>query len=267
MTVLESVETFCGQLFDKNGQRILPDNFGNIVCDPDPRFSLKQVEIDYVKVIRRLRDAFIIGNFLSSKDFEERIQDLKLQLVRNESLANLLKGAYLPVCLPHSNIDDYGHALERSFLPAVGWSYGKCFPHKSFNNFLKDDLTGNVVVIEGSGHQILLERMRESSIAGIMFFPFQGCTVPTQREQMKSLPHSLLLAGALDIAIALVSYPEIMARGVFAPGYDCSAVMLTNTASELLYFASYDDELEFSSDDVCNYPLGNFSGGLLFIGE
>jgi len=107
--------------------------------------------------------------------------------------------------------------------------------------------------------------MEQGPVAGIMFFPLQGYSVLAQREQMASLPSSLLLSGAVDMATAMAAYPDVLARDWNTPGYDCSAVSFRSSASSL-YFEAYDDHLEFGDCGLLDTPGGICSGGLVFVG-
>jgi len=227
------------KMFDKNGRRIPPRGLEYAVCDPDTNFRLNQPEIDYAGVINRLQRSFpsVMGNgrFLSAEDFKQKAEALLEQLRQDEVLANLLKGIWLPVCFPRLRIKNYGQSLEEIFLPAVENSYKNQFPDRVFENYRRGELAAAVTMVEGSRHEMLLSRMEEGPIVGIMFFPLQGFSVLAQREQMTSLPSSLLLSGAVDMATARVAYPEVMARDWNTPGYDCSAVNFRSSAASLLF--------------------------------
>lgn len=257
------------RFFDKNGRRIPPRSIQNAVCDPDTNFKLNQPEIDYAGVINRLQRSFpsVMGNgrFLSAEDFKQKAEALLEQLRQDEFLANLTKGVWLPVCFPHLRIENYGQSLEEVFLPAVEVSYRNQFPNRSFENYRKGDLAASVTIVEGSRHEILLSRMEQGPVVGIMFFPLQGFSVLAQREQMASLPSSLLLAGAVDMATAMAAYPDVLARDWNTPGYDCSAVKFRSSAASLSFGAHVDD-LKFDYYEVLANADGYYSGGLVFVG-
>jgi hypothetical protein len=257
------------KIFDKNGRRIPSRNLKNAVCDLNSNFRLIQPEINYVEIITRLEQRFSgmldKGRFFPRSEFDERIHTLLEQLRQDEFLANLLCGVWLPVCFPHLRIENYGQSLEEIFLPAVENAYKSQFPDRSFNNYRKGELAANVTYVEESRHGELLKRMERGPVAGIMFFPLQGFSVLAQREQISSLPSSLILCGAVDMATAIVAYPEVLARNINTPGYDCSAISWLSAAYSL-FFRAYDDCLGFSGRGGLGDADDGFSGALLFLG-
>jgi hypothetical protein len=257
------------KLFDRSGRRIPPRNLKSAVCDSNTNFNLTQPEINYTEIINRLNLHFLgpmgTERFLSASEFKRRSEALLAQLRQDEFLANLLRGVWLPVCLPHLSFGNYGQCLEEIFLPAIESVYEKHFPDRVFDNQMMGQLAASVSYVEESRHGELLKRMEQGPVAGIMFFPLQGFSILAQREQISSLPASLLLCGAIDMATAIVAHPGVLARDFNTPGYDCAAVSW-QSAGRSLYFKANNDDLGLNNDGYLGFTADNYSGALLFLG-
>lgn len=254
------------KLFDKNGRRIPPDGMKSSVCDPNASFKLIQPKIDYAARLAHLVNYFPTGTiFLSTEEFQAQSEELIERLKQDNLLSNLLKGVYLPVCFPQFVVDDYGKDMNSVFFPAVGKSYERQFPSRKFYNYRKGELEKRISIIEGSRHDKFIAKMVESPFAGIQFFPLHGFSVNADREQIKALPESILLSGGIDIATAIVAYPDVLARDYNTPGYDCAA-LAWRSADNSLYFRAYDDRLDFGGYGGLGSAFGSCSGGLLFLG-
>lgn len=254
------------ELFDKNGRRI-PRDLKSSVCDPDTSFQLVQPEINYDERLARLIRFFPEGiKFVSAGEFQDRSEALLEQLRQDELLSNLLNGAYFPICLPHFKMADYGKNLEEVFLKACRDSYVDYFiaPSRKFYNHREGELKDKVYIIEGSRHDHLIARMADEPVVGIQFFPLQGFSINADRKQMTSLPESLILSGAMDIATAIIAFPDVLARDWETPGYDCAANSW-RSAGRSLCFRALDDRLGFAGAAHLGYAGDVYSGGLLFL--
>ncbi len=72
-------------------------------------------------------------------------------------------------------------------------------------------------------------------------------------------------AGGMDIPVAMVMYPDILARDFNTPGLDMAALQWRSADSSLFFLAD-DDGLDFFRADCLAYARGDYSGGLLFLG-
>lgn len=266
MTIeLKELKENIQKLFDRNGRRIPPRDLKGSVCDPNPNFKLIQPEIEYSDRLKRLLNSFPEGlNFPSLEKFQSQSETLLKQLRQDKLLFNLPNGVWLPVCFPQFQVTDYGQNLEDVFLKAVENSYKSQFPGREFHNYQRGRLAGRVSIISGSRHEQLLVKMAEAPVVGIQFFPLQGFSILAQKEQISTLPESLILSGAMDIATAITAYPDVLARGN-TPGYDCVANSW-RSADGLLCFGAGDGELWFSGCGFFGLARGSYSGGLLFLG-
>jgi hypothetical protein len=254
------------KLFDENGRRIPPIGLSSEVCDPKKKFKLIQPEINYAERLERLIKFFPQGTkFVSADEFQSRCEALLEQLRQNKLLSNLLNGIYLPNCLPHFKITDYGQDLEESFLLAVANSYEDQFPKRKFHNYRKGELKMQVGIAEGNRHDQLIAKMAEGPAVGIQFFPLQGYSILADREQLSTLPKSAILSGVVDMATAMVAYPDVLARDYNTPCYDCAA-NFWQTTTYSLHFRAHDGKLAFGCETDLDSADGCYSGGLLLLG-
>lgn len=258
-------------LFDKNGRRIPPKDLRSSVCGPDTSFRLGQCEISYNERLERLVRFFPQGiKFVPVEEFQDRSEALLEQLRQDELLSNLLNGEYFPICLPHFKIADYGKDLEEVFLKAVENSYADYHTaprlSRKFYN-LQEGERNKVYIVEGSRHDHLIARMADKPVVGIQFFPLEGFSINADREQMDSLPESLILSGAIDIATAITAYPG-STRNWVKPGYgyECAANYGRSVSDDSFCFWARTDVLTFLGARHIDYAGDNGSGGLLFLG-
>jgi len=258
----ETMEKF----FDKNDRRI-PKGLLDSVCDANKDFRLSQPKMeivaDYEVYLRRLHEC--LGDTgITPEQLKRESEKLWAEIQENPQIANITNGVGLPVVLPKLTTSDLGTALEQ-YLEAVGGSYSKTFSGRSFNNYRKGELSGNVSIVAGSKHDQLISRMKEGPVIGIHFpNPLQGFSINASREQMSTLPEGFVLSG-MDTAIAMAMYPDILACDWKTPGLDLAALQW-QSAGYSLYFRAGDDRLGFDRTDDLTYAGGYYSGGLLFLG-
>ncbi len=269
------VEEVSLKLFDKNGRRI-PKDLKSAVCDANKNFYLVQPKLgtvaDYADRLIRFQQAFKEGPVMSAAEFEGRAKELIAEVENNKNLCNLLSGIYLPIILPQlGNLNDYGENLKRVFIPAVEFSYNKDkqFSGRKFCNFRKNDLAGKVSIVPGTRHEKLIEKMTQGYVVAIYFpNPLQGFSINASREQIVTLPESLILAGGFDTASAIAMYSDVLANAKewYTPGYNLSALSWRLPYFSLFFEADVGN-LVFGSRADLGSTYDNFSSGLLFLGE
>lgn len=136
-------------------------------------------------------------------------------------------------------------------------------------------MSGKVSVVDGSRHDQLIDRMKESQVIGLHFpNPLQGFSINASREQMSTLPpvrrsqsgeggEGFILSG-MDAPIAMAMYPDILARGYNTPGLDLAALQWQSAGSSL-YLGTHGDGLVFRGTGPLAFACGYYSGGLLFL--
>lgn len=263
-----TVEDAICLLFDKHGRRI-PEGLKANVCDANRDFRLEQPkldeEIDFANRILRLHGCLSIDTGVTAEQFKTETERLLTVIRGNSRISNMSNGIYLPVILPKLVTDDLGAELEL-YLAAVGNSYAKTFSERTFNNYRKGSLVSNVIITEGSRHNQLIEKMKQEVVMGIHFpNPLQGFSVNADIEQMSTLPEGFILSG-MDTPIAMVMYPDILARDWKTPGLDLAAFSLGQSAVQSLDFRADDDELDFGDHGGLGHAYAHYSGGLLFLG-
>lgn len=265
--------------FDKHGRRI-PEGLQAHVCDADRNFRLNQpkleARVDYVYRILQLHRGLSVDTGITAEQFKAETERLLALIRDNSQIANIAKGVYLPVVLPKLTTDNLGETLEQ-YLEAVGKSYVKTFGDRNFCNPHKDTLAGGEFnIVDGSRHEQLVERMKQGPVVGIHFpNPLQGFSINASREQMSTLPpvrrspqgeggEGFILSG-MDTPIAMVMYPDILARDCNIPGLNMAALLWLYADCSLDFF-TINSGLAFDCTDVPADASGSFSGGLLFLG-
>jgi len=262
----------------KHGRRI-PEGLQANVCNADRDFRLNRPkldeEVDFANRILRLHECLSIDTEVTAEKLMTETKRL-LALVRgNSQIANIANGVCLPVVLPKLVTDDLGAELEL-YLDGVSNSYVKTFGYRKFYNLRKGTLANEVSVVDGSRHDQLIARMKECPVIGLHFpNPLQGFSIHADREQMSTLPpvrrsqngeggEGFILSG-IDTSIAMVMYPDILARDWNTPGLYMAALQW-QSADYSLGFRAGGDKLDFGSTDGLADASGCYSGGLLFLG-
>lgn len=254
-------------LFDKRGRRI-PENLSANVCDADRNFQLFQPELEqyvhYANRIMRLHGCLSVDAGVTAQQFKTETERLLALIRDNPQIVDIANGVWLPVVLPQLTTDDLGTTLEQ-YLKGVGKSYAKTFGDSKFYNHRKGTLAGKVNIFPGSRHDQLIERMKQGPVMGIHFpSPLQGFSINTGREQMSTLPKGFFLSG-MDTSIAMVMYPDVLARDWNTPGLFLAAFSWQTTDSSLSFRADV-ASLDFDISGRLSGSCGGYSGGLLFLG-
>jgi hypothetical protein len=268
------------ELFDRTGRRVplLDSKIEIFRADDCDKFV--QPDIDYAYRLNRLARFFPTGTqFISVEEFEIQSNSLLNRLKQDIRLSNLLNGTYLPICLPKiEKSGNYGEVLS-VFIEALKKSYLEQFPKRKFYNLVKKDELLTMCSIVENNHRGLINKIARVPIVGILFFPFQGFPVSAQIEQMVALPNflyfcdpecllppkSFALSGAIDIATAIIAYPDILVNGEKGTlDLSCSATSLGWDAT--FEFSSSRSELGIlRNTNIClNISSSVNTGGLLF---
>lgn len=250
--------------FDNFGTFIPTSGFKGQIDRPDRAFKIRPPGwIKHAAIIADYEKHYP-GLVLPSAAAFRRIHHEIVEDIRgHRSTANLLKGPSLPICLPAFKVEDYGEALEKTFLPAVKHSYEQVFPERVFVNRRAGTLEGQVKVETRSRHQRLISLMGECPVVGL-YFPtaFQGFSIHSDREAIGHLPEDYLLSGGIDAAVAFATYPQLMARDFRTVSTDCAAVEWQDPGYSLCFNPSY-KTLEFGRRDTGTGK--RYSGGLIVI--
>lgn len=264
VTVEDTIRLF----FDKHGRRIPKDLQAN-VCDANRDFRLNQPkklyeEVDFANRILRLHECLDIDTKVTAEQLKAETERLLAIIRDNPQIANIANGICLPVVLPQLVTDDLGAELEL-YLTGVNSSYVKTFGDRTFSNRRKDTLANEVSVVDGSRHDQLIERIKQEPVIGLHFpNPLQGFSTNASREQMSTLPKEFILSG-MDTPIAMIMYPDILARDWNTPGLDVSALQWPS-ADYSLYFRAGGGLLGFGHVNDLSDAYAGCSGGLLFLG-
>lgn len=254
------------KFFDRHSRRRIIEDLQAKVRDPNRGFRLYQPELKnkayYAHRIKRLHGCLGVDTNVTAEQLKAETERLLTLIRENSQISNIADGVCLPVILPQLTTDDLGTALEQ-YLEGVGNSYVKTFSDRKFCNHRKGTLADNVSVVDGSRHNQLIERMKQGPVMGIHFpNPLQGFSINADREQMSTLPEGFILSG-LDTVIAMVMYPDILARDYHTPGLELAAFSW-QSVDYSLRFGAGGGRLDFDDTDSLANASGCYSGGLLF---
>lgn len=261
--------------FDQHGRRITTGLQANF-CDAARDTYLNQPRLakgaDFADRIRYLQSSLGIETGVATKFFQQETRRLLELILQDPQTAKMLKGVYLPVICPKLTTEDIGAELEY-YLTGVDKSYGDFFEtgmvfksRPNFYNRCKDELADQVQIVDGSRADQLIDKMKESPVIGI-YFPtaLAGFSTYADREQMSTLPPGFILSG-LDIMIAMIMYPDVLAYDHNAPTLELAAFSWLLDDSSLIFSVVDSRRLYFQRhDDPVGAGCGRF-GGLLFIG-
>ena len=197
-------------------------------------------------------------------DFKKRVEML-LSMIRGDGrVAPILNGVHIPIYLPKCEIGDYGLLIDELLIPAVKKSYKATFTNRRFVNSMSGKLHGELAIASESRQERLIEKMAAEPVYGILFpVALQGFSILAAREQMAPLPEGFVLSGVVDSCIAMIEYPDVLARDANVPTLVCAGTTWQGNLS--LCFHPSDRVLNFCVADEA-FAIGSFSPGLLYIG-
>jgi len=255
-------------LFDNTGRVIPPRGFEPKITDENKKFNLDQIEIDSEDCLRRMQVYLPRYTFPSLAEFQDKCVAVKENALKNLLIGpNAFNRCHLSLPIPHipelADINQLGQVLE-GLLEAVGRAYKNEFSKRTFYNHREGTLTGNVSIVPGTRHKQLTSVVSKAPQAGILLpNSLQGYSIEADRAIISLFPDFVSLVG-LESILGMIAYPSILARDYNTPGSDLAAFSWRSTRS--LHFEAHDDELVFDSTDYLAVALGNYSGGLFFLG-
>ncbi|MFH0814804.1 MAG: hypothetical protein V1902_01800 [Candidatus Falkowbacteria bacterium] len=254
-------------VYDKNGRRIPPTGMRSSVCDANYGYYPTRIErLSFAERLVLAKEAFVDEKleFVSAEEFALRINALVQKIEADETVKNVLKGAWYPFCIPAGlgvTAANYGAKLDKVLVPTVARAYTKAFPNRPFHNNITGQLAGEVTIWAGSRHERVLEAASKEPVVGI-YFPtaLQGYSINADREQMETLPEMFMLAGGLDTLAAMSMYAAELLRDNKTPCYDMAALAWRGWS--LFCFADGDDAYFYGSQSL-DGARGSFAGGLV----
>lgn len=204
--------------------------------------------------------------FASVEEFTDRSEAIVECLRKNEATANILNGHHLPICIPKLEVSDYGNVFEKLFLKVLERAYGNVFPDRRFLNHLRGRLGKRLAVHPESRHQRLVARMSHRPVVGV-YFPtaFHGYSAQVSRGMMRALPSNMLLAGGFDVATALIAYRDMLVSDTLMTDLSLAALDWQVAPDQLLSFKAWSNALTLNNEGKVDYPLSDFSGGILVV--
>jgi len=256
-------------LFDETGRLIPPKGFPRFDCDPDKKFNFeKPKKIDYTERLERFFKFLQVAKSqrITVGEFEDRSETAKYRIDMNPGLSNLNHGIALPFFIPKiGKFTDIGKVIEEKFVPAVEIAYLEAFPQRTFNNYNKGELLGNVNVAQVNRQLKLFEKLATGNVVGILYTScLQGYSVKGQREAIDRLPGELILSG-IEILAGYIGYAEILARDWKTPVLEMSG--LSVGSSSFPFFWADNAGLGFDRGDQFVPGSGHVSGCVSVLGQ
>jgi len=266
------IEEIIKSLFDSTGRVIPPRGFKPEVKNENKNFHLDQlnIKIKDKDCLRRMQEYLPQYTFPSLTEFQDKCGAVKEKALKHPQIGpNAFNRCNLPLPIPHipelSNLGNLGQILE-NLLEGVKRAYEDEFNNqpRKFVNYRKGTLAGVTHVIVGTRHREMLAAVAKAPQAGILLpNPLQGYSVQADRTIISLFPNFVSLIG-LEYILAMIGFPDILARGRNTPRLNMSAFSWQSAYS--LRFSAYDNLLDFNNTDYLAYALDYSSGGLLFLG-
>jgi hypothetical protein len=248
-------------LFDEKGRCHKSSQLQSSVSEPDNEFYLIQPKIDNAERLNVLHD-YLGQTEVSTQQFQSTTELIKEQTLSKPNLANLFKGVHLPIVLP-GGCDNLENILQ-DFLLAINVIYQGEISRQRFINMLPKHFYEKVKLFKISRQNLLIRKLANKSVIGWYFpNPLQGFSILAQREQMIYLPHNLILSG-IDTLIALIMYPDVLAKDDYTPFYNLSAFSY-ESEEKSIGFEANDKELLFFSYNTPDYSFCDCTGGLFLM--
>lgn len=178
--------------------------------------------------LAQLQQLFPSRGLVTESVFETQVACLRDM---TQSVPRLAGAEARPICLPRFVVRDYGQELNSVWLPVLRTAYeAHTGGRATLRNYHARYLPGNVDIIPESGHDLLLEYMAVAPVVGL-YFPTALRERPIPEAlamRYYCLPEWVLLAGALDTAVALAAHPDLLATPGLV-GFDCGGVRYRQT--------------------------------------
>lgn len=238
-------------LFDDRGWRVPGSSHRTFSRAPKWFYRTTEAQADPQQVFQRVVRHLPATTPLEHQSFESALSSLTESVRADVLLAPLLRGVSVPFVLPRlEGMTDIGSVLEQHLLPAVSKSFTEIFPGKHFKAVVQDktSLTNKLSVMPSARYEAFTEAVATGPVCGL-YFPqaLQEYDVASQAAQMADLPlrEGLVLSGPLEVAAALVGFPELLIHeDAYAPVLCLSGVQHTDSRL-MCCFKAYGPHLEF----------------------
>ena len=216
-------------------------------------YKLSQPELDFEKILLRLKQQSLAPSCYSSESFKNDAQ-LLLNIIKSDNnYQNLLQGIHVPFVYSNTHkLEDLGRTIETHLLPSVQKSFNEMYPNFHFKAILQSnsELTGKIKVAAGSRYESFIEATQKRLTVG-WYFPqaLQEFDVDSQRRQMASLPQisgaQVCLSGAIDVCAAMVGSPQLLFSEDFYTPILCMSALEHHDPRLVLLLKAYGPHLEF----------------------
>lgn len=250
--------------FDRHGKMIACFPFPGL-CESNNCFYLSPPSFRTVEDYGRRLNSLRVCPYASDVTptwFRDETERLTTHLYRAFEGSRIHLCTCLPVVMPRIDFSDLGSFIEIC-MEYVNLSYRRTFKDRGFSNRKRGELTDHVGIVHGCKQDGIIERMRKEPFV-VLYFPnaLQGYSIEAGREQIRLCPEGFALAG-LETIIAMMMYPDILARDLMTPGLDLGA-FYWNTESYSLSFGTDGKQLGFVATKDLRGSLGISSVGISY---
>jgi len=266
LTDTEADQSIYSGFFDGHG-RCIPNGIQAPVHQVTRRyFRLNQPEVEYAKIYERTKKSLTMDVTISAKAFETRAEDILTKISHHESCQNILKGVHIPFLLGKNTMADIGESFQEQWIPAVADSFQGFFPKRKFTNHHQASLAGQLHSVPGSRYERLLDAMKKEDVVGYYFPCLTEYSLPAALECVEHLPDEFILAGAFDIAAALVGSPELLLRKDGYPPLLWLSALAGNNPDMAYHFEAYGYNLTFNCKRHAGKAAESWASGLVVLG-
>ncbi len=250
--------------FDQHGKMVASCPFPG-VCESNNCFYISQPKFhtleDYRKRLANLR-AGPCGETIDLECFKNETEHLLAHLYGTFKNSRINLCTYLPLVMPCIDFPDLCSFVDVC-MEYVNLNYRRTFSDREFNNRRRGDLSRLVGVVHGCKQEALIERMKKESFV-VLYFPnaLQGYSIEAAREQIRLLPEGFALSG-IETIIAMMMYPDVLARDLMTPGLDLGA-FYWKTENYSLSFGTDGEQLGFVATKDLRGSLGISSVGISY---
>lgn len=250
---LTSLANMALTYFSNLGRRVPTEGLRVFNQTPSEYYKLKQPELDYERILGRLKQQHMAPEFFSTEAFQNTAEAILEKLGTNSAYQNLIQGVHVPFVYASPNDPvDLGGAIESMLLPGVQKSFNSFYPESHFKSVLQSNskLPGNIRLAADSKYENFIAAAQKGTVVG-WYFPqaLQEFDVDSQRSQMKLLPAlvgaEICLSGAIDICAAVMGSPNLLISEEFYTPILCMSAYEHTDSRMVLLLKAYGPHLEF----------------------
>ena len=229
-------------------------------------FKIKQPKLELDEIYDRFNN-FLPGEYLSKKDFKEKINSLLKKIKLDSTLKNMLNGTHVPFMFPKVSFNDLGIFSNDILLLAVKKSFESSFAGRSFTNHYSGDMKDTFIEFCESNQNLFKDNFSKRPSVGLYFPVMREYSVAASIERTKTLPSGLILSGIVDTSCALIGSPDLLINDDAYPPLLWIAGEKNNKNEESFCFEAYGWNLTFNKRVHFNKATEQSTCGLSILAE